>query len=109
MGNSKILCLHSSVFDKIWEKIQFSRHFAVLHILKMSFHHPGSPHPKLLSSPPFFGGALTELETTSPTVSLSLSVHLQMFSDYQMQQMSEHFIDSFGFGDNEFDDNDEGR
>ena len=39
----------------------------------------------------------------------SLSVLLQMFSDYQMQQMSEHFIDSFGFGDNEFDDNEDGR
>ena len=23
--------------------------------------------------------------------------------------MSEHFIDSFGFGDNEFDDNEDGR
>ncbi len=27
-----------------------------------------------------------------------------MFSDYQMQQMSENFVDSFGFGDNEFNE-----
>ena len=31
----------------------------------------------------------------------------QMFSDYQMQQMSEHFIDSFGFRDDEFSKDDE--
>jgi hypothetical protein len=30
-----------------------------------------------------------------------------MFSDYQMQQMSENFIDSFGFTQNEFHDEDE--
>jgi hypothetical protein len=30
-----------------------------------------------------------------------------MFSDYQMQQMSENFIDSFGFTENEFHDEDE--
>ena len=83
---------------------------------KMSFLHlhPGSPtsspSPEAATvSPLLLVVVLCELETTSPTVSLSLSVHLQMFSDYQMQQMSEHFIDSFGFGDNEFDDNDEGR
>ena len=31
---------------------------------------------------------------------------LQMFSDYQMQEMSENFIDSFGFQDDEFTDSD---
>ena len=30
----------------------------------------------------------------------------QMFSDYQMQEMSENFIDSFGFQDDEFTDAD---
>ena len=30
----------------------------------------------------------------------------QMFSDYQMQEMSENFIDSFGFQDDEFADSD---
>ena len=29
-----------------------------------------------------------------------------MFSDYQMQEMSENFIDSFGFQDDEFTDSD---
>ena len=29
-----------------------------------------------------------------------------MFSDYQMQEMSENFIDSFGFQDNEFTESD---
>ena len=32
---------------------------------------------------------------------------LQMFSDYQMQEMSENFIDSFGFHDDEFTESDE--
>merc|ERR1712142_359933 len=31
----------------------------------------------------------------------------QMFSDYQMQEMSENFIDSFGFHDDEFTESDE--
>ena len=31
---------------------------------------------------------------------------LQMFSDYQMQEMSENFIDSFGFQDDEFTESD---
>jgi hypothetical protein len=30
-----------------------------------------------------------------------------MFSDYQMQQMSENFIDTFGFNDDEFNDGEE--
>ena len=30
-----------------------------------------------------------------------------MFSDYQMQEMSENFIDSFGFHDDEFTESDE--
>ena len=29
-----------------------------------------------------------------------------MFSDYQMQEMSENFIDSFGFQDDEFTESD---
>ena len=67
----------------------------------------GSPQP----SPPLsFGGAFLLEWSKSPVDGVpSLSVLLQMFSDYQMQQMSEHFIDSFGFGDNEFDDNEDGR
>lgn len=31
----------------------------------------------------------------------------QMFSDYQMQQMSENFIDTFGFNDEEFNESEE--
>ena len=38
--------------------------------------------------------------------SLELSI-LQMFSDYQMQEMAENFIDSFGFHDDEFTESDE--
>lgn len=34
------------------------------------------------------------------------SVLEKMFSDYQMQEMSENFIDSFGFQDNEFTESD---
>jgi hypothetical protein len=30
-----------------------------------------------------------------------------MFSDYQMQQMSENFIDTFGFNDDEFTESEE--
>ena len=30
-----------------------------------------------------------------------------MFSDYQMQEMSDNFIDSFGFQDDEFTESDE--
>ena len=33
--------------------------------------------------------------------------NLQIFSDYQMQQMSDNFIDSFGFNDEEFNDGDD--
>ena len=33
--------------------------------------------------------------------------YLQMFSDYQMQEMSDNFIDSFGFHDDEFTESDE--
>jgi hypothetical protein len=36
-----------------------------------------------------------------------LQFFLQMFSDYQMQQMSENFIDTFGFNDDEFNDGEE--
>ncbi len=44
----------------------------------------------------------------SSVLSLSLFFfRLQMFSDYQMQQMSEHFIDSFGFGTEDIGDSDE--
>ena len=31
----------------------------------------------------------------------------QAFSDYQMQQMTSHFIDQFGFNDEEFAEQDE--
>ena len=34
--------------------------------------------------------------------------NLQIFSDYQMQQMSDNFIDSFGFNDDEFNEPDDG-
>ena len=34
--------------------------------------------------------------------------NLQIFSDYQMQQMSDNFIDSFGFNDEEFNEGDDG-
>ena len=34
-------------------------------------------------------------------------MYLQRFSDYQMQEMSENFIDSFGFQDDEFTESEE--
>ena len=37
-----------------------------------------------------------------------IQTNLQIFSDYQMQQMSDNFIDSFGFNDEEFNDGDDG-
>ena len=74
VGNSEILCLHSSVFHKIWEKIEFSRHFAVLHILKMSFHPGSPPHPNLLSSSPFFGGAFFDWAWDNLTDGLPFSL-----------------------------------
>jgi len=44
---------------------------------------------------------------------MSLTLHglaLQMFTDYQMQEMSDNFIDSFGFNDEEFTESeDSGR
>ena len=41
------------------------------------------------------------------TASLIIA-NLQIFSDYQMQQMSDNFIDSFGFNDDEFNEPDDG-
>lgn len=41
------------------------------------------------------------------TASLIIA-NLQIFSDYQMQQMSDNFIDSFGFNDEEFNEGDDG-
>lgn len=36
------------------------------------------------------------------------SSSFQMFSDYQAQNMSDNFADAFGFGDNDFNENEDG-
>ena len=33
---------------------------------------------------------------------------LQMYSDYQIQQMSENFVDTFGYNDEDFNDAEDG-
>lgn len=41
------------------------------------------------------------------TLSLAALYERQAFSDYQMQQMTSHFIDQFGFNDEEFAEQEE--
>jgi hypothetical protein len=61
---------------------------------------------------------LTKEKSCQKEVGINLVLHrvkvnvlilcfLQMFSDYQMQQMSENFIDTFGFNDDEFTESEE--
>ena len=50
---------------------------------------------------------LSATHIASRTLSLAMLYEWQAFSDYQMQQMTSHFIDQFGFNDEEFAEQDE--